>query len=106
MSYNRFTMIQLKILTQGYIDTIQNDTGANRTVTNRKGIIYEYEDATPFPIADVNADDVAIVCTGKGLLQWEAREGYIVIIEVLYIKEVEGTILSHTAVVEQNIDIF
>ena len=35
-------------------------------------------------ISDVKADDVAIVCTGKGLLPWKTNEDTIIMVRTLY----------------------
>ena len=51
-----------------FTDKIQNDTGANKAVTNNKQLLYKYKDIAPYPIGGVKADDIAIVCTGEGLL--------------------------------------
>ena len=82
-------------------DTIQNDTEANKNVTSDKSLLYNYEDIAPNPIGGVKEDDVAIVCTGKGFLQWLSNEGTCTLVEILYFIEVNGTIISPTTVVQQ-----
>ena len=83
-------------------DKVQSDTGANKAVTNNKNILYAYSDIEPYPIGGVKADDIAIVCTGQGLLPWQSREGEIIMVKTLYCSDVDGTIISPTTVVEQN----
>ena len=83
-------------------DTIQNDTSANKAVTNNKELLYQYQSIQPYPIGGVKAYGVAIVCTGKGLLPWKTNEGTILMIQTLYCKEIDGTIISPTTIVEQN----
>ena len=85
-------------------DKVQSNTGANQAVTNNKESMYIYSDIDPYPIGGVTADKVAIVCTGHGLLPWQAREGNIVMVRTMYCREVNGTIISPTTVVQQNQD--
>ena len=87
-------------------DTIQNDTGANKAVTNNNSLLYNYKTIAPYPIGGVKADDVAITCTGEGFLPWKQREGNIIWVKTMFSKEVDGTIISPTTVVEQNRDTF
>ena len=87
-------------------ETIQNDTGANKAVTNNINLLYQYKNITPYPIGGVKADEVAITCTGEGLLPWETKEGDIIMVRTLYCKDVDGTIISPTTVVEQNKDVY
>ena len=83
-------------------DTVQSDTGANKAVTSNKSLLYAYSDIDPYPIGGVKADDIAIVCTGHGLLPWQTKEGDIIMVHTLYCKEVDGTIISPTTIIEQN----
>ena len=84
------------------METVQSDTGANKEVTNNKSILYAYSDIDPYPIGGVKAEDIAILCTGHGLLPWQTNEGTIIMVRTLYCKEVDGTIISPTTVIEQN----
>ena len=85
-------------------EKVQSDTGANQAVTNNKECLYAYNTIEPYPIGGVKADEVAIVCTGQGLLPWESTEGNIIMVRTMYSEEVEGTIISPTTVVQQNQD--
>ena len=78
---------------------IQDDIGANQNVTHIKSIIHDYVDIEPYPIGGVKADDVAIICTGKGYLPWLSKEGVLSMVPILYCKEVDGTIVSPTTIV-------
>lgn len=55
-------------------DTIQNDTGANRAVTNNIKLLHQYETINSYPIGGVKANEVAISCTGEELLPWETKK--------------------------------
>ena len=93
---------QIRICTE----KVQSDTGANQAVTNNKDALYAYSDIDPYPIGGVKADEVAIVCTGHGLLPWQSREGNIIMVRTMYCRDVDGTIISPTTVVHQNSDIY
>ena len=75
-------------------------------MTSNNSCIHVYEDIAPFPIGGVKADDLAIVCTGKGLLPWLSIEGKITIVEILYCEKVEGTIILPTTIVRQYIHLY
>ena len=81
-------------------DKVQSDTGANQAVTNNKESLYAYSDIEAYPIGGVKADEVAIVCTGHGLLPWQSQEGQIIMVKLMYCKDVDGTIISPTTVVQ------
>ena len=83
-------------------ETVQSDTGANKAVPNNKELLYSYSDIDPYPIGGVKAEDIAIVCTGQGLLPWQSKEGGLIMVRTLYCAEVDGTIISPTTVIEQN----
>ena len=69
-------------------------------------MLHDFEVIDSFPIGGVKADDVAIVCTGKGTLPWMSLEGNLILVETLYSKEVDDTILSPTTVVQQHNNLF
>ena len=56
-----------------YTNTVQNDIGPNKNVTDKKRLFAVYEDTEPYPIG-VKAEDLTIVCTDKGLLTWLSNE--------------------------------
>ena len=85
-------------------DKVQSDTGANQAVTNNKDSLYAYSDIEAYPIGGVKADEVAIVCTGHGLRPWQSQEGKVIMVKTMYCKDVDGTIISPTTVVQQNED--
>ena len=82
-------------------DIVQKDTGAINNVTGKKQILVVYEDIEPYPIGGVKAQDVVIIFTGKGLLQWLSQEGKCTMVEHLYCTDIHGIIISPTKVVLQ-----
>ena len=76
------------------INTGQNDSGANRSVTNQKHLLINFKQIEPYAIKGVNEKEAAIHCTGWGYLPWKADTGEILLIQCLYCKESSGTIIS------------
>ena len=76
------------------INTAQNDSGANRSVTNAKHLLVNYRSIQPYAIQGVNDEDAAIHCTGIGYLPWKADTGEVLIIRCFYCKQASGTIIS------------
>ena len=74
--------------------TAQNDSGANRSVTNNKKLLVNFKAISPYAINGINDGDPAIHCTGTGLLPWKADTGEVLLIRCLYCKEASGTIIS------------
>jgi len=87
-------------------DTVQNDTGANNNVTDKKQLLVTYKDIESYPIGGVKAEDLVIICTGKGILPWLSQEGKCTMVETLYCADVDGTIISSTIVVIQQIQLY
>ena len=75
--------------------------GANRNVTNNRSLLLQYEIIPSYPIGGVHADELDIECTGKGIIPWTSSNGKQHLIETLYCKDVEGTIISPTTLVTQ-----
>ena len=50
------------------INTAQNDSGANRSVTNNKQLLVHYKAIRPYAIKGINDNSAAIHCTGIGYL--------------------------------------
>ena len=72
-----------------------------------KLFIHDYEhQIDPYPIGGVKANEVAIVCTGHGLLLRKSKEGTIIMIRKMYYADVYGTIISPTTVVQQRHDVY
>lgn len=85
--------------------TGQNDTGANRNVTNDKSILMNYRDLKrSYPVSGIQADAIALQCTGIGYLPWRSETGEYIYIKTYYCKEAEGTIISPNAVARQYAD--
>ena len=76
------------------IHTAQNDSGANRSVTNQQHLLLNYKEIKPYAIKGVNDQEAAIHYTGTGYLPWRADTGEILLIHCLYCKESAGTIIS------------
>ena len=72
----------------------QNDSGANRTVTNKKELLVHYKTIPPYAINGVSDEAPAIHCTGIGFLPWRADTGEILLIRCLYSENASGTIIS------------
>ena len=87
-------------------NTAQNNIGANRCVTSIKSSITAYVDIDPFSIGGVKVDNVAITCTGKGLLPWLSREGKVTLVETLYCADVDCTIISPTTICQYQVHLY
>ena len=85
-------------------EPVQSDTGANQNVTSIKSMIHNFEEIEPYPIGGVKANEVAIVCTGRGQFPWVSKEGVVTMADILFSAEVEGTIVSPTTVCTQHKD--
>ena len=85
---------------------IQNDSGANRCVTNAKHLLQRYQSIEPYPIAGIKDDVAAIHCTGLGYLPMTTDANETLLIRCYYSPDVAGTIISPTDVVHQNVDRF
>ena len=79
---------------QTTINTAQNDSGANRSVTNAKHLLVNYRSIKPYAIQGVSDGDAAIQCTGIGYLPWKADTGEVLLIRCFYCKQASGTIIS------------
>ena len=87
-------------------DTVQNNTGENNNVTDKKHLLVAYDDIEPYPIGGVKAEDVAIMCIGKGLLPWLSKEGKFTMVETLYGADVDGSSISPTTVIQKHIHLY
>ena len=76
------------------LNTAQNDSGANRSVTNQKHLLVNFRTIPRYAINGVNEGNPAIHCTGIGYLPWKADTGELLLVRCLYCKEASGTILS------------
>ena len=72
----------------------QNNIGANTSLTNDKYALILYQDIHSLAIGGVNKDDPAIACTGKGCLQWRAKNGNRLLVPTYYCAQADGTIIS------------
>ena len=92
---------ELQINTQ-----IQNDSGANRSVTNLISLLHNFKTIEPYPIGGVNSESPAIYCTGFGYLKWYSEYKQLILIPCYYCAEASGTIISPTDIVYSHMDNF
>ena len=85
---------------------IQSDSGANRIVTDDITILDNLQHIQNYPMGGCNKDDVAIVCTAKGMLTLTDTDGRTLRVLAYYSKEVDGTIVSPTAIIRQHSSVF
>jgi dUTP pyrophosphatase len=81
---------------------MQNDGGANRSITDQRTLLLQYEEITPYPINGVCDGRPALYCTGQGYLPWKSNSGEILLIRCYYSKDVADTIISPNDVVNQH----
>ena len=83
---------------------IQNDSGANRIVTDDLSSLRNVKIIDPIPMGGCNKnDEVAITCTAIGQLPIRTIDGQELLTKAYYSAEVDGTIISPTAMVQQHI---
>ena len=83
---------------------IQNDSGANRIVTDNLSSLRNVQPIDPIPMGGCNKnDEAAITCTAIGQLPIRTIDGQELLTKAYYSAEVDGTIISPTAMVQQNI---
>ena len=86
--------------------TLQNDPGSNRNICNKPHLLLNYIKIPPIPIGDIKRGQPAIYATGRGLFPWRAKNGDVLLIEMLACPEADCTLLSPTAIVKQYPDMF
>jgi hypothetical protein len=78
----------------------QNDSGANQIVTDNKHLLLNMEVIDPIPMGGCNKnDEAAIVCTAVGDIIIQTTDGEHVKFKAYYSADVDGTIISPTAMV-------
>ena len=77
---------------------IQNDIGADISVTNTKDELLPYQQISPLQINDVQKGDPAITCTGKGYLPWKSRASHTLLVPNYYCEQANGAIISPNSV--------
>jgi hypothetical protein len=83
---------------------IQNDSGANRIVTDNLSSLRNVQMIKPIPMGGCNKNDTAaITCTAIGQLPIRTIDGKELLTKAYYSAEVDGTIISPTAMVQQHI---
>ena len=83
---------------------MQNDGGANRSVTNQRQNLIHFESIPPYPICGVKDGEPALHCTGKGYLPWTDDYGNLLIVPCYYSSDVADTIISPNDIVHQNLE--
>ncbi len=83
---------------------MQNDSGANRSITNNKRILIHYRPIKDYPINGVGNDGPAVTCTGYGYIPWQAGDGERILVRCYYSEQASGTIISPTDIVLQHSD--
>ena len=85
---------------------MQNDGGANRSVTNCKHVLIHYKSIEPYPINGINNNEPAIHCTGFGYIPWKSTSYDTLLIPCYYCLQATGTIISPTDIVFSHLDKF
>ena len=85
---------------------MQSDSGANRIVTDNMKLLENITFIKDYPMGGCNKEDIAIVCTAKGLLKLTDTHGNTIRVECYFSKDVDGTIVSPTAIVRQHSEKF
>ena len=85
---------------------IQNDSGANRSVTNLLSLLHNFKQIDPYPIGGINSETPAIYCTGFGYLKWHSEDKQVLHVPCYYCAESSGTIISPTDIVYTHMDNF
>lgn len=82
--------------------TMQSDSGANRIVTDDLSLLDNVTFIHNYPMSGCNKEDVAIICTAKGQLTLHSDNGNTLKVTCYYSKDVDGTIVSPTAIIRQH----
>ena len=85
---------------------MQNDGGANHSVTNCKNILIHYKSIDPYPISGINCNEPAIHCTGFGYIPWRSTTDDMLLIPCYYCPQATWTIISPTDIVFSHLDKF
>ena len=85
---------------------IQNDSGANRCITNDKAVLLKFKHIPSIPIGGIQKNSPALFATGNGLLPFRSDNGDILLVPCLYCEHAECTLLSPTAIVTHYHDIY
>ena len=82
----------------------QSDSGANNIVTDDRSLLSNFQYITPLPMGGCNKDDpAAIICTGIGIMTFTCNtNGTCIKVQAYYSDQVDGTIISPTALVRQH----
>ena len=87
-----------------FSNEMQNDGGANRSVTNYKNILIHYKSIEPYPINGINSNEPAIHCIGFGYIPWKSLTYNTLLIPCYCCPQATGTIISPTDIVFSHLD--
>ena len=82
----------------------QIDSGANKSVTSDKSILYEYTALSPIPIYGVEKDTIACHIIGKGNADLITMDGSYLTIRLYHAPECAGTIVSPNSIVMDSVN--
>ena len=85
---------------------VQNDSGANRCITNEKGTLLKFKCIPALPIGGREKGEPALYATGTGYLPFRSDNGDILLIPCLYCSEAECTLISPTAITKHYGDLY
>jgi hypothetical protein len=77
---------------------VQNDSGANRCITNEKGTLLKFKCIPALPIGGIEKGEPVLYATGKWYLSFRSNNGDILLIPCLYCSEAECTLISSIAI--------
>ena len=81
---------------------MQSDSGANRIVTDDLRLLDNVTFINNYPMGGCNKDAIALICTAKGQLTLQDEHGQKLQVECYYSQDVDGTIVSPTAIICQH----
>ena len=100
----------MHIFTVDFKNEYQTDMGANISATNNKSILHNFKLIPPRPVSGISSNDTHteanVHITGIGSLYLISMDGVKLHIDVHYGENINGTILSPTAITKQHIKRF
>ena len=63
-----------------FSNEMQNNSGANRSVTNTKHILIHYKSINPYPINGIDSTETAIHDIGFGYILWKSHSNEVLLI--------------------------
>ena len=100
----------MHIFTVDFKNEYQTDMGANISATNNKSILHNFKEIPPRPVSGISSNETQcetkVHITGYGSLYLISSDGIKLHINVHYGEQINGTILSPTAITKQHISRF